>query len=77
VSGAGVVYSFSIARQATAPPFADEVPQIITIVELPEGVRLSTTLVDVDPDDVRVGMEVVPVFEHGIDEVTLLRYRPA
>jgi uncharacterized OB-fold protein len=77
VDGVGVVYSFSIARQATAAPFADEVPQIITIVELPQGVRLSTTLVDVAPEQVRVGLAVTPVFDHGDDGMTLLRYRPA
>jgi uncharacterized OB-fold protein len=77
VSGDGAVYSFSVARQATAPVFEDEVPQIITVVELPEGVRLSTTLVDVDPGDVRVGLAVVPVFEHSDDGITLLRYRPS
>jgi uncharacterized OB-fold protein len=77
VAGHGEVYSFSVARQATAPPFADEVPQIIAVVELPEGVRLTTTLVDVDPAAVCVGLPVVPVFDHGDDGITLLRYRPA
>ena len=77
VSGAGVVYSFSVARQATAPPFEDEVPQIITVVELAEGVRLSTTLAEVDPADVRIGMAVEPVFDHRPDGITLLRYRPS
>jgi uncharacterized protein len=77
VAGLGVVYTFSVARQATAPPFEDEVPQIITVVELPEGVRLSTTLVEVDPAAVRIGLPVEPVFDHGADGITLLRYRPA
>jgi uncharacterized OB-fold protein len=76
VSGRGTVYSFSVARQPTAPPFADEVPQIVTVVELEEGIRLSTTLVDVAPDAVRVGLPVSPVFDHGADGVTLLRFRP-
>jgi len=66
-----------VARQATAPPFVDEVPQIIAIVELAEGVRFTTNLVDVAPEDVRVGMRVQPVFDHGDDGMTLLRYRPA
>ena len=77
VSGLGTVYSFSIARQATAPVFDDEVPQIITVVELPEGVRFSTTLVGVEPAAVRIGLPVTPVFDHGADGITLLRYRPA
>jgi uncharacterized OB-fold protein len=73
VDGRGVVYTFTVAEQPTAPPFADEVPQLLAVVELTEGVRLSTTLVDVDPGAVSVGLAVEPVFDHGL---TLLRFRP-
>jgi uncharacterized OB-fold protein len=76
VDGRGAVYTFTVAEQATAPPFADEVPQLLALVELTEGVRVSTTLVDVDRDAIRVGMPVDPVFDHGDDGITLLRYRP-
>lgn len=76
VDGLGTVYTFTVAEQATAPPFADEVPQLLAIVELTEGVRVSTTLVDVDARAVTVGMPVAPVFDHGEDGITLLRYRP-
>lgn len=75
VSGEGVLYTFTVARQATAPPFADEVPQLIAVVELPEGVRLSTTLVDTDPASLVVGAAVTPVFDHRPEGATLLRYR--
>ena len=77
VSGRATVYSFTIARQATHPAFVAEVPQLLAIVELDGGVRMTTTLVDVAPDDLRVGLEVEPVFDHGTDGVTLLRFRPA
>jgi uncharacterized OB-fold protein len=77
VDGRGTVYTFSIAVQPTAPPFADEVPQLLAIVELTEGVRLSTTLVGVEPAAVAVGMPVEPAFDHGADGITLLRFRPA
>jgi uncharacterized OB-fold protein len=76
VDGLGTVYTFTVAEQATAPPFADEVPQLLAIVELTEGVRMSTTLVGVDPAAITVGMPVVPVFDHGDDGMTLLRFRP-
>ncbi len=76
VDGMGTVYTFTVAEQPTAPPFADEVPQLLAIVELTQGVRLSTTLVDADPADVRVGTPVAPVFDHGDDGITLLRFRP-
>jgi uncharacterized protein len=77
VDGAGTVFSFTVAPQPTAPPFADEVPQLLAIVELREGVRVSTTLVDVAPDAIRIGLPVSPVFDHGVDGMTLLRFRPA
>jgi uncharacterized OB-fold protein len=76
VEGLGTVYTFTVAEQATAPPFADEVPQLLAVVELTEGVRVSTTLVDVDRARVSVGMPVAPVFDHGDDGLTLLRFRP-
>jgi uncharacterized OB-fold protein len=76
VDGSGTVYTFTVAEQATAPPFADEVPQLLAVVELAEGVRMSTTLVDVDPVDIAIGMPVAPVFDHGDDGITLLRFRP-
>jgi uncharacterized OB-fold protein len=76
VDGLGTVYTYTVAEQPTAPPFADEVPQLLAIVELAEGVRMSTTLVDVGPDRIRVGMPVAPVFDHGEDGITLLRFRP-
>lgn len=77
VSGHGTVYTFTVGRQATHPAFADDVPQLLAVVELDEGVRLTTTLLDVAPEDVTIGMEVEPVFDHGDDGMTLLRFRPA
>jgi uncharacterized OB-fold protein len=77
VDGHGTVYTFTVAVQPTAPPFADEVPQLLAVVELAEGVHVSTTLVDVDPEGISVGMAVEPVFDRGDDGITLLRFRPA
>jgi hypothetical protein len=77
VPGRGTVLTFTVAHQPTARPFADESPQLLAVVELDEGVRMTTTLVDVEPGSITVGMPVVPVFDHGADGVTLLRFRPA
>jgi uncharacterized protein len=75
VSGRGTVFTFTVTRQATAPPFADEVPQLIAIVELDEGVHVTSTIVDAAPDAVRIGAPVEAVFDHGDDGITLLRHR--
>lgn len=77
VSGAGTLYTFTIARQPTSPHFASEVPQRIAVVELDEGVRLTTTLVNVADADIRIGMRVKPCFDVVSEDSTLLRYQPA
>ena len=62
----------------TAIFFADEVPQKLAVVELDEGVRISTTLVHIDEEDIEIGMRVQPVFEATDGgESVLLRYEPA
>ncbi|MER7003681.1 OB-fold domain-containing protein [Dactylosporangium sp. NPDC000555] len=78
VQGGGTLYTFTVADRATAPPWQDALPQLLAVVELDEGPRLTTELVDVDPADLRVGMRVRPVFEdHPEHGVTLLKYAPA
>lgn len=89
VSGRGHLFSFTVTHQPTTPQFADEMPQLIAIVELDEGVKLTTTLVgplvgapgrpvvDGEGGGLKVGLPVVPVFDHGDDGITLLRYRLA
>ena len=77
VSGNATLYTYTIARQPTSPHFATEVPQYLAVVELEEGVRLTTTLVNVRETDIRIGMRLRPYFEPVTDDVTLLRYQPA
>lgn len=76
VSGQAVLYSFTKTHQPTAPHFADEVPQRIAIVELKEGVRLTSTLVNVSDDKVHIGMRLKPFFDHVGESTTLLRFEP-
>ena len=73
ISGCGDIYSFTVARVPTLPEFADEAPQLLAVVQLPEGPRINTTLVGVAPESLKIGMRVKPVFDDGPD-VTLLRY---
>ncbi len=77
VSGLGQIHAFTISRIPTAAFFADEVPQKLAVIELDEGVRLTTTLVDIEEDAIEIGMRVEPVFEATEGgEGVLLRYRP-
>ena len=75
VSGHGRVYTYTTTMQPTMPAFADEVPQNIVVVELDEGVHVTSTLVNAGERDIEVGAAVEPVFDRGDDGLTLLRFR--
>lgn len=78
VPGLGRVYTFTVAFRPTAPPWADSLPQVLAVVELNEGPRISTELVNVDPASVFVGMRVRPVFCPTTDtQIVLLRFEPS
>lgn len=76
-SGRGTLFSYTVTHQALTPSLAGKVPHIIVLVELEEGVRMTSNLVDCPPDGVRTGAPVQAVFERVSDELTLPKFRPA
>lgn len=78
VSGEGTLYSYTLTRIPTMPEFADEMPQALAVVELTQGVRVNTTLIDVAEEDIKIGMPVKAVFDKvSKDGETLLRFTSA
>jgi uncharacterized OB-fold protein len=75
-SGAATLYSFTIVHQPY-PGFEDDVPYNVALVELAEGPRLLSSIVDCDNADLRVGMPLEVVFERWTDDVTLPKFRSA
>ncbi len=57
-SGRGVVYAFSIVHTPAAPWMAGRMPYVAALVDLEEGVRVLTNIVDCDPAQVAVGAAV-------------------
>ena len=74
-SGKGTVYSFSVHHRAPHPGFADEIPFVLAIVELEEGPRMMTNIVECNPDSVKIGMAVEVTFEDVTEEVTLPKFK--
>lgn len=76
-SGRGRLHTFVINHR---PPrgFPAAGPFVIGIVELDEGPRLMTNIVDIEPDPakIRCDMPVEVVFEEITDEITLPKFRP-
>ena len=76
-SGRGTVYTFTVTHQNQAPGFRDALPYVLAYVELDEGVRLLTNIVECAPEAVRIGLAVEVVFEDATPAVTLPKFRPA
>ena len=76
-SGRGVVHTFTVIRQNHAKPFRDELPYVVAIVELEEGVRLMTNLTDCPVEDVSVGLPVEAHFVSIDDDLAAPFFRPA
>ncbi len=84
VRGTGTIRTFTIIRSLeprAVPMFswpADGYPIVVIIVELSDaaGVHVVSNIVNCDPEEVRVGMEVEVVFDDVTDEITLPKFRP-
>ena len=75
VSGAATLYSYTVTRIATLPDFADEMPQLLAVIELEQGVRINSNLVGLDETEVKIGMPLQPVFaEVDAKGTRLLRF---
>lgn len=63
LSGRGVVHSYVVTHQAVHPAFAGHTPLATVEVQLEEGPRLVSNLLDVPPEEVCIGLAVQVVFE--------------
>lgn len=77
VSGRGAVYTFGVFRHAYNDAWRDRIPYAVAIVQLEEGPFVIADLVEVDADDVSVGMPVHVHFDEATPDVTVPRFAPA
>ena len=76
-SGKGKLYTYGIMHQKYHPAFAEVTPYNYAIVELAEGPRIVTNIIDCPNDELRTDMPVEAVFDHVSAEATLIRFRPS
>jgi len=76
-SGRGTLYTYSTVFVNDLHPFKERLPYVAAMVELEEGPRLMTNLVDCEPEDLAVGMAVEVTFRPLTDELDAILFRPA
>jgi uncharacterized OB-fold protein len=75
-SGRGTLYTYSVVFRNDLAPFSDWGTYVPAIVELDEGPRLMTNIVDTPPDALAVGMPVEVSFRDLTDDWAAPVFRP-
>jgi uncharacterized OB-fold protein len=66
-SGLATLYTWSVVHRNDLPPFGERVPYVAAVVELVEGPRMMSEVVECGEEEQRVGMELEVVFREAGD----------
>ena len=75
-SGRGKVWTFSVHHMGPSKAYKGEPPYVVALIEMEEGVKMMSNVIDVDPKDVFIGMDVQVVFDDVTETVTLPKFKP-
>ncbi len=77
VSGRGEVYTYTLVHRAIAA--GQKLPCIIAVIALEDagGVRIISNLVDVNPEELEIGLPVELVWEDMSATLAIPRFRPS
>ncbi len=76
-SGRATLYTWSVVVSNDLPPFDERVPYVAAVVDLAEGPRMMTNVVDCEFDALEIEMALEAVFQPISDDVTIVQFRPA
>ena len=76
-SGRGKIWSYTTTYHGWSRAWREAVPYTVVVVQLDEGPRLTSNLVDAEPEAVRVGLPVEVVFDDVTPGITLPKFRLA
>lgn len=74
--GRGTIYSYTVIHRGEGA-YKNATPYVVAYVELEEGPRVYTNIVDCDPESVAIGQAVEIVFANADEGGALPRFRPA
>jgi enoyl-CoA hydratase/carnithine racemase/uncharacterized OB-fold protein len=75
-TGNAKVYTFAVMRDMVEPKFMPDLPYVLAMVDLQEGVRMMTQIVECPPESVEIGMDVQVTFRDITDRHALPLFRP-
>lgn len=75
-SGKGSIYTFTVVKNNAPSAFIQDIPYVVAVIRLDEGVQMLSNVVDCDPETLHCDMPVEVVFEKFTTEFTLPKFRP-
>ena len=75
-SGRGKVFCYTVTLTGVEAKFAADLPYVLAMIDLDEGIRMMGNVIECDPEQVSIGMEVEVVFDDVTPEITLPKWRP-
>ncbi len=75
-SGKGTLSAYAINNFGVPFPFWADLPYVVGMIDLAEGVRMISNIVECDHEQLENGMELEVVFDDVTDEITLPKWRP-
>ena len=76
-TGKGTVWSYTITYQNRTLGFAQDIPYVLALVQLDEGVKMFTNFVECDPNIVTIGMPVEVTFVQANNQISIPYFKPA
>ena len=74
-SGRGTIYSYTIVQANAPSAFVTDVPYVVAVIRLAEGVQMLSNIVDTPLEQLRCDLPVEVTFERLDDEFTLPKFR--
>ncbi len=75
-SGRGHIYSYTVVHNNAPSAFQADMPYVVAVIRLDEGVQMLSNIVQCDPDQLQCDQQVEVVFERLDDNITLPKFRP-
>lgn len=76
-SGRGSVWSYTVVYRNRTPGFREEVPYVVALVELEEGVKVLSNIVNCAPEKVKIGLPVRLTFVRANETWNIAMFEPA
>lgn len=76
-TGKGRIYTYMIVYGYQPTEFEADLPYVVAVIDLEEGVKIMSNIVDSELENIRCDASVEVVFDKVTDDVTLPRFRLA